>query len=65
MRCVLHITSKWFIFRIILLSGDVELNPGPETLDFCCWNLKSIIAYDFLRIPLTEAYNAVYNHDLT
>ena len=41
---ILH--AQWLILRIILLSGDVELNPGPETLDFCCWNLNSITAYD-------------------
>ena len=28
----LHI--QWLVFRTILLSGDVEPNPGPETLDF-------------------------------
>ena len=44
----LHI--QWFIFRTILLSGDVETNPGPETLTFCCWNLNSITAYDFLIV---------------
>ena len=44
--CSLHI--QWLVFRIILLSGDVETNPGPETLDFCTWNLNSIIAHDFL-----------------
>ena len=48
----------------MLLSGDVETNPGPETLDFCCWNLNSIAAYDFLRVSLIEAYNSLYNYDL-
>ena len=56
--------AQWFILRIILLSGDIELNPGPETLDFCCWNLNSIFAYDFLRVPLIKAYNSIYNYDL-
>ena len=58
----LHI--QWFIFRTILLIGDVETNPGPETLTFCCWNLNSFTAYDFLRVSLIEAYNSVYNNDL-
>ena len=39
-------------------------NPGPETLDFCTWNLNSITAYDFLRVSLIEAYNSVHNYDL-
>ena len=59
----LHI--QWLVFRTILLSGDVETNPGPETLDFCCWNLNSITAHDFLRVSLIEAYNSVFNYDLT
>ena len=58
----LHI--QWLVFRTILLSGDVETNPGPETLDFCCWNLNSITAHDFLRVSLIEAYNSVFNYDL-
>ena len=56
--------SQWVISRFILLSGDVELNPGPETLKFCCWNLNSISAHDFLRVSLIEAYNSKYNYDL-
>ena len=49
---------------MILLSGDVEINLGPNTLDFCCWNLNSIAAHDFLQISLIEAYNSIYNYDL-
>ena len=56
--------SQWVISRFILLSGDVELNPGPETLKFCCWNLNSISAHDFLRVSLIEASNSLYNYDL-
>ncbi len=48
----------------LLLCGDVESNPGAETLYFCCWNLNSIAAHDFLRISLNEAYNTVCNNDL-
>ena len=58
--------SQWVISRMILLSGDVEPNPGPgpETLKFCCWNLNSITAHDFLRVSLIEAYNSIHNYDL-
>ena len=66
MACVvcyaLHI--GWLFLRTILLSGDVEINPGPESFDFCCWNLNSITTYDFLRVSLIEAYNSVCNYDL-
>ena len=65
MGCLLCSTlhSQWLVFRTILLSGDIEMNPGPETLDFCTWNLSSIIAHDFLRVSLIEAFNSVYKHD--
>ena len=56
--------AQWLVFRTVLLSGDVETNPGPEALDFCAWNLNSITAYDSLRVSLIEAYNSVYNYDI-
>ena len=54
----------WLVYMIIMLCGDVETNPGPDTFNFCCWNLNSITSYDFLRISLLEAYNSVYKYDL-
>ena len=35
---------QWLACRTIMLSGDVETNPGPETKDFSTWNLNSIAA---------------------
>ena len=34
-RCITCYTlcMQWLIFRTILLSSDVEINPGPDTLD--------------------------------
>ncbi len=66
MACVscYAINIRWLMLILILLSGDVESNPGPESLDFCCWNLNSITAYDFLRVSLIEAYNSLYKYDL-
>ena len=50
------------------LSGDVHPNPGPchgNTFKFCHWNLEfSIAVNDFIKIPLIEAYNSVYNYDI-
>ena len=63
MTCnILH--TQWLVFKTLLLCGDVEIKPSPETRDFCTWNLNSITAHDFLRVSLMEAYNSVYNHDL-
>ena len=47
-----------------MISGDIEPNPGPMSLDFCCWNLNSTTAHDYLRLSLLEVYNSVYNYDL-
>ena len=60
--CFLH--TQWLVLRTILLSGNVVNTAGPETLDFCIWNLNSSTTYDFLRVSLIEAYNSVYNYDL-
>ena len=27
--------TQWLVFRMILHSGDLEINPGPDALDFC------------------------------
>ncbi len=56
--------SRWLVPSVLLLSGDIEVNPGPQTLDFCCWNLNSIAAHDFLRVSLIEAYNSVYSYEI-
>ena len=39
------------------------MNPGPDTSNFCTWNLNSI-AHEILLVLLLEAYNSVYNCDL-
>ena len=55
--------------RLIRLSGDIEVNPGPKPSSFknfsiCHWNLNSISAHDFLKVKLLAAYNAVHNYDI-
>ena len=50
----------------LLTSGDVHPNPGPMTrpLNFCHWNLNSILSRDSVKISLIQAYNSVLNFDL-
>ena len=47
---------------LLILSGTVEINPGPVTkktsLSFAVWNLDSIPARDYARIPLIEYFQA-------
>ena len=51
--------------RLIRLSGDMELNPGPKPSSFkylsiCHWNLNSIASHDFLKVKLLTAYNVMH-----
>ena len=58
----------WVTFLLILLSNDVELNPGPlyheNFFTFMNWNLNSIVKNSFERIKLIEAHNSLFNYDL-
>ena len=43
-------TSLWLQILIVLISGDFEINTGPEctpkaSLSLCHWNLNSIFAH--------------------
>ena len=52
---------------LLLLAGDIELNPGPQTencLRFFHWNLNGICARNGVKIPLIEAYNSLYKYDV-
>ena len=59
----------WLCSCLIILSGDVEVNPGPknsvsECLSICDWNLNSILAYDYSKLFLLKAYISVHKFDI-
>ena len=59
----------WYTISILLLSGDIETNPGPvssnlELLSICHWNLNSIAAENFVKLPLLEAYVTANKFDI-
>ena len=67
----------WYTISILLLSGDIETNPGPvssnlESLSICHWNLNSIAAENFVKVPaenfvkvpLLEAYVTANKFDI-
>ena len=67
------ISNLKFILRILQIllisSGSVEINPGPDDnkqniLSFAMWNLDSLPARDFSRVPVIESLQAVHNFDL-
>ena len=55
---------SWIIFSRILLSGDVELNPGDKHFTFLNWNLNSLAKDNFGRAQLLEAHNSIFDYDL-
>ena len=73
-ECKIEILFLGYILSVlkltlILLSNDVEQQPGPtkgsrSNFSFCFWNLNSIPANNFCKISLIEAYNSQYNFDL-
>ena len=53
---------------LILLSGDIETNPGPKLISgqhsICYWNLNSISAHNFTKTSLLTGYILVHNFDI-
>ena len=53
----------------IILSGDVEANPGPQSkgcqefsIHHC--NLNNIATHSFIKVSLLKAYITIYNYDV-
>ena len=45
----------WFYIKKIILSGDVETNPGPQSkrcqeFSICHWNLNGIATHSFIKV---------------
>ena len=59
--------KHFLIAFLILLSGDVESNPGPnnkQTLSVFHWNLNSISVYNFIKLSSIQALNSIHKFDL-
>ena len=59
----------WFKCDLLLLCGDVELNPGPKQntakkFSICHWNLNSIAAHNVAKLVLLKAYNSIRKFDI-
>ena len=66
---VLLNSSLWLQIFLVLLSGDVEINPGPKrtpkaNLSICHRNLNSISAHNYVKLSLLRAYLAFHNFDI-
>ena len=59
----------WFYIKKIIISGDVETNPGPQSkrcqeFSICHWNLNSIPTHRFIKVSVLKAYITIYNYDV-
>ena len=66
---IFEIVFVWLCSLLIMLSGDVEVNPGPKKKDKECfsiyhWNLNSISAYDYSKLFLLNSYNSLRKFDI-
>ena len=54
----MKITPNWLTILLIILSNDVQLNPGPspQNFNFMTWNVNSIAKDNFERVGLIEAH---------
>ena len=52
------------------MSGDIELNPGPNRTNSSCkfsvchWNLDSLAAHNFEKVGLLEASDTINKFDI-
>ena len=59
----------WLCSLLLLLSADVELNPGPKpaftrNISICHWNLNSTSAHNYIKLLLLKAYIAIHKFDI-
>ena len=64
------ITVLILTLLLLFMSGDIELNPGPNKTNSSCkfsachWNLNSVAAYNFEKVGLLEAFNSINKVDI-
>ena len=59
-----------YIRLALVISGDLEDTPGPETtlkqnISLYHWNLNVIAAHSCVKVSFLEAYNTVHNFDIS
>ena len=61
--------ATWLYGILLLLGGDIELNPGPKqssinAFSICHLNLNSLSAHNYAKIYLLKAYIAIHRFDI-
>ena len=65
----LNFLFQIFSFLLLLLSGDIEVNPGPKRLNLkdlsiCHWNLNSIMADEYSKVSEISAFLDSHRFDI-
>ena len=68
-KCFKNALYFTIVLQILLIISGIEVDPGTilskkTKLSFAVWNLDSIPARDFARVPLIETFQATYDFDL-
>jgi len=70
-RTILFTTLCYYYFKCsiyLFICGDIALNPGPIPTDrhfkTMHWNCNSIVAHNYQRVALLEAYNSIHNYHI-
>ena len=62
-----NIPFQLLVSGMLLIMAGIESNPGPNStkkLSFAVWNLDSLPARDYARIPLIESFQAEHKFDI-
>ena len=63
----LHKGPQVATFLLLILSNDIELNPGLNNnhyFTFMNWNCNSLAKENFQRMKFIEAQNSIFNYDI-
>ena len=66
MLTIMYLLSN-FKHLLLLLSGDIEVNPGPKrssNIKFGHWNINGVAAHDFIKVPLIKVFIKTSNFDI-
>ena len=66
--CLQQCFCKKLIELLLILSGDIEQNPGPEKekshITFCHWNLNGLMAPNFLKVSSLQTLAVTNDYDI-
>ena len=65
---IFQIVLAWLFNRLVILSGDVEVNPGPKKKDkdclSVCQNLNSISTCGYSKLFILNSYNLLHKFNI-